>query len=212
MSLKQNLQQRFKGQESGPLATTWPSIPPEDRTAVLERLGQELGNSHLPPPAKRKKTDTAENSPQCSPDVRLGVNAVTRALEAHSKDGAAWPVGALVVANRGVRPPMLVQHLVVMAATRRVPVVALGVDSVALGEIVGLKRLLAIAVKDGGSLSEFLVRHAAVPPVPWAARREKTELRIGAKPASKVAAKVSKVASEVASKVKLRGKKKGRRS
>ena len=72
-----------------------------------------------------------------------------------------------------MKPPMLVQHLVVMAAVRRVPVVALGIDSVALGEILGLKRLLVLAVRKGeattgGSLSEFLARHGTLPIVPWA--------------------------------------------
>jgi len=53
-------------------------------------------------------------------DVKLGINAVTRAMESHksaSKD-ATWQVGALVVANRGVRPPALLQHTLVMAASR----------------------------------------------------------------------------------------------
>ena len=177
MSLKQNLQQRFKGQESGPLATSWPSIPSEDRTAVVDRLRQELGGIKLPSPRKRKRNDgTSDDVPKSTSaaSLCLGINAVTRALEAHrGEDDTAWPVGAVVVANRGVRPPMLVQHLVVMAAVRRVPVVALGIDSVALGEILGLKRLLVLAVRKGeattgGSLSEFLARHGTLPIVPWA--------------------------------------------
>ena len=85
-------------------------------------------------------------------DVRLGVNAVTRALEGNG-EATEWKVGVIVVANRGVRchpkppktagsdlwpaarPPALLQHVLVMAAARQIPVVALGVDSVAFGEV-----------------------------------------------------------------------------
>ena len=164
MSLKQNLQQRFKGQDSGALSANWPSIPAEDRMAVLGQLDSRLGNIKLP----KKETEDRATSDAV---FMTGVNAVTRVMEAHSAD-AAWPVGVVVVANRGVRPPMLLQHILLLAASRRIPIVALGVDSVALGEILGLKRLLTLAVKkdeaSANGLCQFLVKHGTVPNVTWA--------------------------------------------
>ena len=82
MSLKRELKKRFKGQDSGPLATVWPSIPEEDRDLILTRLAKE------------------NSSPKSDVVIIKGVNGVTRELEnKHRKS-------VIVVANSGVRPPV----------------------------------------------------------------------------------------------------------
>merc|ERR1711871_96157 len=131
MSLKQNLKQRFRGQENSQLAVTWPSMPNEDRDAVLERLSSVIGG------IRSQGSNTASDLQ----GLRVGVNAIVRAMESEA-------VAVVVVANKGVRPPVLIQHMLVVAVARHIPVVALGIDSLALGKFVGLKRLLAFAVQD----------------------------------------------------------------
>eukprot|EP00658_Telonema_sp_P-2_P012022 TRINITY_DN14586_c0_g1_i3.p1 TRINITY_DN14586_c0_g1~~TRINITY_DN14586_c0_g1_i3.p1 ORF type:complete len:171 (-),score=20.73 TRINITY_DN14586_c0_g1_i3:266-778(-) len=128
----------------------WPRIDLEDRSAVLHRLRDHFKAE----PSELRQTPGFN-------EVCLGANAVARSLE---QDGLR------VVLTAHITPLAVLQHVLLHAAIRGIPVLPLCVSSRELGQIFGLKNLLAFGIKGRGEhireLTQFIIDNAAVPHLP----------------------------------------------
>jgi len=119
---------------------------------------------------KSKKSKKADENPLgefVMNGFYLGINEVTKAMEENK--------AKLVVACKDVAP-VIIQHLPVLAFLQKVPFCAIQTTNqttpIRLGEIFGLKRVIAFAVSADGEakcqeLIQFVKKNAATLSIPW---------------------------------------------
>lgn len=109
--------QSFKTYYTSPFNFRWPSLKEEDQQTVLQTLAR-----HFPEAAARR-----ERTALLGPAVAVGLQAVTRAMQQHPNERLLF----VVYVKRANLPTILCNHILVLSATRQIPLLVLATEDAA---------------------------------------------------------------------------------
>jgi ribosomal protein L7Ae-like RNA K-turn-binding protein len=179
---------------SSPFHIKWPTVSDVDRDAIIQsisttipkrrrqrRRNKQTQTQTLPLTSSKAATMTSpiatinveSNAVRYGDELALGLNEVTRALEKG--------IARLVVVCRDVQPPVLVQHLPILAQQRDVPICLLPTSPYTLAHLFGLRTLIAFAFKNVANskydeLMKFISARTPTVEVEWLRARHNVTL------------------------------------